>query len=112
MRNILAQLDDQIEVKYSTVKKLKIQLLKKIEIQNSSASRKIDSGKSYCEKPVQFKSGEFNNSTMEIKGIEKEKRLLEKENEKLAQFNDQNENKKLAQFNDQNEVKNSTVKKN
>ena len=39
--------------------KLKLQLLKKFEFQNSSALRKIDSDKLYCEKTVQFKPGEF-----------------------------------------------------
>ena len=59
--------------------KLKIQLLKKIEIQNSSALREIDSGKSYCENAVQSNLGEFNNSikniSWKIKDIEKEKKV-------------------------------------
>ena len=35
--------------------KLKIQLLKNFEIQNSSAIKMIDSDKSYCEKTLQSK---------------------------------------------------------
>ena len=65
--------------------KLKMQLLKKFEIQNSSALRKIDSGKLYSEKTVHSKLGEFNNSVMEIKDIEKEKRYLKNNSRLLRQ---------------------------
>ena len=65
--------DDQIEDKNTTVKK--------VEIQDSSTLRKIDSGESYCEKTVQARriQQQYKEHIKEIKDIEKEKKLLEKE---------------------------------
>ena len=65
----LAQLDDQIEVKNSTVKKF--------EIQNSSALGKSGSGKSYREKTVQARKiqQQYEVYIMEIKVIEKAKKI-------------------------------------
>ena len=63
--------------------KLKIQLLKKIEIQNSSPLRKINGGKSYCEKNSVVQAEkiqqQYKEHIIHIKDIEKEEKVLEKE---------------------------------
>ena len=63
--------------------KLKIQQLKKFEIQSLLALQKTDSGKSYCEKTVQSKLGEIDNSikniSWKLKILKKGKKLLKKE---------------------------------
>ena len=71
--------------------KLKTQLLKKIEIQNSSALRKIDGGKSYYDKKktVQCKLRELNNSikniSRKLKAMKKKKIYLKKNSRLLRQ---------------------------
>ena len=67
---------------------LKIQLVKKFEIQNSSALRKIGSGKSYFEKNSP-KLGEFNDSikniSWKLKTLKRRKSCLKKNSRLLRQ---------------------------
>ena len=69
--------------------KLKIQLLKKIEIQNSSALRKIDSGKSYCEKSAVQCSSSLEESSItvqwKLKALKRRKGCLKKNSKLLKQ---------------------------